>query len=419
MEVFLIHIIKSSALLSIFFIAYHFLLRKETSFNSNRLFLIAGILSAGILPFVKITREVIVETIIDQGQLFEDGNTVFASLPQNKADLWQIVGISYMLVTVYLLSKFIFQILKVAKLSKSHSNKKEGAFLYIETNTSTSPFSFFNMIVFNPSTHSQEELKMILEHEKVHSRQFHTLDILLANFAAAFLWFNPMSWLYRKCVEENLEFIADRETIKSTGNQKEYQYALLRVSQEGNLSGLLNHFHRSFIKNRIIMLKKGTTAKSHRWKHFLVLPVLVFFLLGFNTKEEVIFSNKGEQTNSHPAIGQEPVFFIDSTTSDSYLRGMESYFHKNHPDLQIAFTGITRGADLSLTGFQVETKFKGEEHFTKRMENLGEQELKPRFEIRYSSEKRALIIKEQYEKELQITITKEAIHASHLEKSFD
>ncbi|MHA6279533.1 M56 family metallopeptidase [Salinimicrobium sp. CAU 1759] len=260
---------------------------------------------------------------------------------------------------------------------------------------------------------------MILEHEKVHSRQLHTLDILLANFATAFLWFNPLSWWYRKCVEQNLEFIADRETIKSTGNQKEYQYALLRVSQEGNFSGLLNHFHRSFIKSRIIMLKKGTTDKSHRWKHFLVLPALVFFLLGFNTEEEVIFSNKEEQTKVYSAIGQEPVFFIDSTTSDSYFRGMESYFRKNYPNLQIAFTGITRDADLALTGFQIETKFEGEKIFTKRMENLSEQELKPRFAVQYSPEKQALIIKEQFEKELQISITKEAIHASHIEQLVD
>lgn len=415
MEVFLIHIIKSSALLSIFFLAYHFLLKKDTSFNKNRLFLLTGIFSAAVLPFVHITQKVVLDTVIGGGQFFEEGNIAVGSSPEFEADLWQLAGIIYMLVAVFLISKLIFQIAKVTKLARSQSVRREGAFLYIQTNNRTSPFSFFNMIVFNPATHPKEELRMVLEHERVHSRQFHTMDILLVNLSAAFLWFNPLSWSYRKSVEENLEYIADKETIKTIGKQKEYQYALLRVSQEGNLSSLLNHFHHSFIKNRIIMLKKSTTTKSYSGKHFLVLPAVLFFLLGFNTKEEVII-NREELTNSYTEIEQEPVFYIDSNTSDSYFRGMESYFRSNYPNFQIAFTGITRGADLALTGFQVETKFEGEEHFTKRMENMGEHELKPRFAVQFSSEKQALIIKEQYEKDLQITITKEAIHASHVEK---
>lgn len=416
MEVFLTYLIKSSALLSIFFIAYHFLLRKDTSFNKNRFFLLTGIFSAAILPSLQFTQTVVAESVIGSQQMFDDGNIAVASAPGAEADLWQIVGIIYMLVTVFLISNFIFQIARVSRLGRSQSKRKVGAFLYIQTNFRTSPFSFFNRIVFNPATHSKEELRMVLEHERVHSRQLHTLDILFANFTAAVLWFNPLSWSYRKSVEENLEYIADRETIKVIGKQKEYQYALLRVSQEGNLPGLLNHFHRSFIKNRIIMMKRSSSTKSNLWKHFLVLPIVIFFLLGFNTREEVIFSNKGELI-SYSELGQEPVFIIDSNTTDSYLQGMESYFQDNHPNLQIAFTGITRSADLALTGFQFETKFEGEEHFTKRMENLGGHELKPRFAVQYSSEKQALIIKEQYEKEVQITITKEAIHASHIEKT--
>ena len=419
MEVFLIHLIKSSALLSIFYLAYYFLLKKDTSFQKNRLFLLAGIFSAAILPFVHFTQVVIVDTVRSSNKLLNSNKVEMESLPEIEFDLWQITGIIYIIVTVWLISKFLIQVATVAKLARSQGNRKEGAFLYIQTNTRTSPFSFFNLIVFNPATHPKEELKMVLEHERVHSRQFHTFDILLANLAAAFLWFNPLSWSYRKSVEENLEYIADRETIKIIGKQKEYQYALLRVSQKGHFSRLLNHFHHSFIRNRIIMLKKNTTTKGYWGKHFLVLPAVIFFLLGFNTKEEIKFSNREEITNSYSEIGQEPIFFIDSNTSDAYFRGMESYFRQNYPGFQIAFTGVTRGADLAVTGFQIETKFEGEEHFTKRMENFGEHVLKPRFAVQYSSEKEALIIKEQYEKELQITITKEAIHASHIEESSD
>jgi len=56
MEALFIFIAKSSGLLVLFYFAYFFLLRKETFFNSNRWFLIAGLLTSVILPLVVYTE---------------------------------------------------------------------------------------------------------------------------------------------------------------------------------------------------------------------------------------------------------------------------------------------------------------------------------------------------------------------------
>lgn len=416
MESLLIHLLKSSALLTLFFIAYHFLLRKDTHFNKNRFFLMAGIFISLLLPFVQLTQTVVVESSFEAGEFLRTTATSSLTPREQKMEPWQIAGFAYLLISGILLSRMVFPVIHILRLTLMHLGQKEGKFLYIRTTAKTSPFSFFHVIVFNPEIHSEGELKMILEHEKVHSRQVHSVDQLIANIAVALLWSNPLSWCYRKGVEENLEYIADRETIKTMGNQKEYQYALLSVSLKNAFPGLLNHFHRSFIKSRIVMLEKGATSGNQGWKDFLILPFLVFFLFGFNTKEELVYADKGRILHSNPAMGQEPVFQIDSKTSNSYFRGIESFFRENHPDLQIAFTGITRDADLDLMGFQVETRFEGEDHFTKRMENHSKKKLKPNFVLQYSPGEKALIIKEQYEEDLQITITKEKLHVSHTEK---
>src|SRR6188508_2316424 len=61
METLFIYIAKSSGLIAMFYIAYYFLLRKETFFTANRWFLLAGLLTSVILPWIVFTTIVWVE----------------------------------------------------------------------------------------------------------------------------------------------------------------------------------------------------------------------------------------------------------------------------------------------------------------------------------------------------------------------
>src|SRR6186713_1693975 len=61
METLFIYIAKSSGLIGMFYIAYYFLLRKETFFTGNRWFLLAGLFTSVILPWIVFTTIVWVE----------------------------------------------------------------------------------------------------------------------------------------------------------------------------------------------------------------------------------------------------------------------------------------------------------------------------------------------------------------------
>ena len=61
MEALFIFVAKSSGLLILFYLAYHFLLRKETFFNSNRWFLLIGLITSVALPFLVYTKVVWVD----------------------------------------------------------------------------------------------------------------------------------------------------------------------------------------------------------------------------------------------------------------------------------------------------------------------------------------------------------------------
>ena len=61
METIFIYLLKSSALIAVFYLAYTFLVQKETFFNSNRWFLLSGLLTSVLLPLFFIEKVIFVE----------------------------------------------------------------------------------------------------------------------------------------------------------------------------------------------------------------------------------------------------------------------------------------------------------------------------------------------------------------------
>ena len=56
METIYPYLLKASGLIALFYLAYYFLLRKETFFTANRFFLLAGLGTAVVLPLFYITK---------------------------------------------------------------------------------------------------------------------------------------------------------------------------------------------------------------------------------------------------------------------------------------------------------------------------------------------------------------------------
>ncbi len=331
MESIIIYLLKASALLGIFYLGYLLLLKKETSFQLNRKYLAYGIITATILPFIYFTRKVFIEQK-PQSLNFLVGTTETSKIPmETPVDWWQITGILYFIITGLFLLRFSIQLYTVIKIIISHDFQKNSGLKYLEVSENQLPFSFFNYIIYNPTQHSHKDLALILEHEKVHAKQLHSADILLVNLVSCLLWFNPFAWVYKKSVEENLEFIADRETVKSKAELKQYQHALVKVSIADLKPALTNHFYKSFIKKRILMLNKKSSTQSPAWKLSLLMPVLLAFLLLFNVKTEANVRTSTEKEVStqieYPREGM--AITINAKTSEEDLEKLENIFEKD------------------------------------------------------------------------------------------
>jgi hypothetical protein len=321
METLFIYLLKSSGLVALFFLAYYFLLRKDTFFTSNRWFLLVGLITSAILPLLVFTKTIWVEP----SPVTIDWSQIPVGIPVEKTSFemdWFLTGgIIYALGIIAFMIRFGLDYYSLTKVLKGKIVRQQAHFKFIDVEEKLAPFSFFNTIVYNSALYSPSELQNIMEHEKVHSEQNHTVDVLITRIFSILFWFNSVIWLYQKVIIQNLEFIADSEAILKISDKKAYQITLLKITAHENCVALSNHFYQSLIKKRIVMLNKNQSNKSNSWKYLSILPALVVFVLFFQIK--VVAQEKVEMqksTNINATSDKETSRDLNPKESDTIKR---------------------------------------------------------------------------------------------------
>jgi hypothetical protein len=334
MEILFIYLLKSSGLVTLFFLAYYFLLRKETFFTSNRWFLLVGLITSALLPLLVLTKTVWVEP----SPATIDCSRIPVAIPVEKTSFeidWLLtVGMIYAIGIVAFLIRFGFDYYSLTKVFKGKTVHQQANFRFIDVNEKLAPFSFFNTIVYNSALYSASELENIIEHEKVHSEQNHTMDVLLTRIFSILFWFNPVIWLYQKVILQNLEFVADREALLKILDKKAYQITLLKITTHENCVALSNHFYQSLIRKRIVMLNKNQSKKRNFWKYSLVVPALVAFVMLFQI--EVIAQEKNSQESSKALHLELEGKITKNSTDKDFVRLKELYKKELNIDLNIS-----------------------------------------------------------------------------------
>ena len=351
MEALFIYIAKSGGLLILFYCAYYFLLRQETFFNSSRWFLLAGLVTSVALPLLFYTKIVWVDpqiSNINYSQVY---------IPQNieketfEID-WNLVSlIIYTIGFLAFMIKFTFDFYSLNSILKNKKIHQQADFKFIDVKENIAPFSYFDYIVYNSSLYTSTELESIIEHEKVHSDQNHTIDVLISRIFCVLFWFNPIIWLYKKAILQNLEFIADSEAAKKISDKKAYQYTLLKITTHESCVAITNHFYQSLIKKRIVMLNKNQSKKRNYWKYYAIIPALVAFMFVFQIK--TIAQEKKEAKEVSEKISSVDVYKIKKTTTDQELKVMSEKLKQNH-DVDVVISDIKRNSKNELTSIKVE-----------------------------------------------------------------
>jgi hypothetical protein len=348
METIFIYVLKSSAILSAFYLSYHFLVQKETFFNSNRWFLLLGLLTSISLPLFFIKKVVYVETNYEPLKLVSlDNNLVNVNESVQETFNWvQLFPIIYAFVGLFFILKLMINLMSLYKLLHKKEVIINKPFAFVDVNEKINPFSFFKYIVFNSNLYSKTELESILNHEKVHSREKHTLDVLIAKLFCALFWFNPFVWLYKKAILQNLEYIADQKAIQHIEDKKAYQMTLLKVVTNHNYLPITNSFYQSLIKKRIVMLNKNQSKQYKIWKYAVIVPALIAFVVFFQVN--VIAQEKKRKNAIENEIVEVSTVIVCDKSSDEELSADVKRI-KKYADIDLKFSRIKRNKKGQIT----------------------------------------------------------------------
>ncbi|MDC9723469.1 MAG: M56 family metallopeptidase [Urechidicola sp.] len=274
------YIIQIILFQALFLAVYDIFLQKETFFKLNRAYLLTTPILSLIIPLLKfesiqktVPQEFMVllpEVVLNPQVVIEQ--TIRSTETFNYINLFFYVGVTFFSIL------FLVKLFRIIKVISSHKIIKKATYKLVLLEGKQSAFSFFNYIFINQKLTERKELQ-IIQHELVHSKQLHTLDLLFFEIFKIVMWFNPMLYVYQKRIAELHEYVSDAEVVKETDKHSYFNKLLSETFMVENISFVNQFYKKSFIKKRITMITKNKSQKMKQLKYLLLVPVLASMLL--------------------------------------------------------------------------------------------------------------------------------------------
>ena len=299
---FLIYNGKVALALLVFYLFYHFLLKKETFHRFNRVVLVGTAVLSFLLPLCIIT----IHKPIEVTPVVPEPAIVATELPAQEltplvepaVPWWPIALIVLFWAGVVLVlarvSISIFSIVRIIR--RGQLVREDAGSQIIVTERDINPFSWMKYIVLSREDWEAPH-ESILSHEKAHVSLKHSWERLLVDILSCLQWFNPAIWRLRADLQELHEYEADDAVLRAGTNIKEYQYLLIRkvVSKSGY--SVANNFNHSILKNRITMMSKSK-SKSPLSRGLRALYLLPLVCLGLGLQARTVYVPSDKDSNN-------------------------------------------------------------------------------------------------------------------------
>ena len=276
-------LIKASLIIIGVWLFVRLILGRDTKFRRKRIIINSGIAIAFLLPML--TAGTSVHSTATPSETTDPTITIPAiSIPiymtsrdepqisATSPDFVTIGLVCYATIAGLLIMRLFIRILSVAVLSHRCLKESSGSTtIFRIADSDSGPFSFFSRVYAGERTVLSPEM---LRHEEAHITQWHSADIVVSELLTAILWLNPIAWLLRREIRDNLEFLADEASIESS-DRISYQYSLLNSCLSSPEATLCTNFNVSSIKKRIRMINRISTTSHGRWIYLIAAPLLI------------------------------------------------------------------------------------------------------------------------------------------------
>ncbi|MCG8371880.1 MAG: hypothetical protein MI700_00010 [Balneolales bacterium] len=300
----ILYLVKSTVLLALLFGLYKLLLENEKMHHFNRFYLlfalatgltapliqyelapnatIAGIELDKIDQMVEAPSEYVarsIEPIITAAPSpAETSDNQAASVSNKNFPTGVVLIIIYLSVTMMLFLRFGYGLFEIfASLRKGEKQPTKGAILVL-LEESITPQSFLRWIFLNKEDYESGKIgEEILEHERAHIQQLHSLDVIFTEIVKTIFWFNPFMYGYKHAVLLNHEFLADEHVVTKISPKEQYKKKLLEFATSKTRNVLSNNFNYSTPKKRILMLFRTHKKNTLRFKKIITSALFLCF----------------------------------------------------------------------------------------------------------------------------------------------
>ena len=304
MNALLLYLLESAICVSALYVIYWLFLKRDTFFRLNRFYLVAMVIFSILFPLLPLrwtpsdptaTVVVMLEPVIVTPARLEQ--TLQAHLQ------WiEIAAVVYFTGVLIFLLRFALQLIRLFIITRQFGISKRNGRRVVFVDRGYAPFSFFNLVFINEGALPESSLRTILEHESVHMRQYHSLDMILIELSAILQWFNPIMWLAGREMKSIHEFLADEAVLQNGISRSRYQQMILDETMGIRVNNLTNNFNVSLLKKRIAMMTKSKSKKWAKGKVLIAVPVLM--VLGFLLTAHTYSNIPVQDDSASPALTQ-------------------------------------------------------------------------------------------------------------------
>ncbi len=299
------YLLLANLYLCVFYAFYYFFLRRETFFQWNRIYLLSGLVLAFTLPLAEykdLDNYYLVDyqqylPVIQIGEPVEQGTTVDVSKPTSPSTVWLFLVYGYAAGCLMAFLLFVFRLVGTIRLLGKRAVGEA--------------YSFFGVIRIDNISAAHEQIS---EHERVHAREWHSMDIMVVQVVKIVNWFNPMVYLYERAIKLQHEYIADVKTAA----QDQVGYAELLVSRAIGMSGpvLANPFaNKRILKSRVSMLLRDKSPRRTLLRYALLVPMVATMVI------LSIACNLRGESDRHIEMGNDMASGMDDSSSTVRMTG--------------------------------------------------------------------------------------------------
>ncbi len=387
----MVYLVKFVVVSGILFYFYNLVLRNHKLFKFNRFYLLAILIVALLVPVTVVKTEIVeIPIFSDTANTSEPSTSAIQNEFTNSSSVTDkqtpslstndILLFLYLSIALLFFIKFFKNLRCIIKLKeKVDIVNIEGTGIVLRSDIPTS-FSFFNHMFTNKERFEQGNLPIeVIEHEKVHIKQKHSLDIVFIELLQCIFWFNPFTYLIKKAIKLNHEFLADAHVISTFSSTYDYQKILLDYSSKHipQSPAIVSNLNYGFTKKRFNMMTKNTSRFKSVMMQVAAFITIVstFWMLG-ETKVvaqevEVIvkaelsgsrahfdFTTK-ENSNIETSVTRKPKLLLQDTLKPK-VKEIEVVQKKKSP--KVTILTIPKQDDLvrfnDKSGKLIEKKFK-------------------------------------------------------------